>query len=124
MPKLTIDAEPVEVPIGERLTVAIKNAGVNIGHRCGGYGKCTTCRVEFMSGEPDVMTKAEYERLVNRDLFGRVRLSCQLECDRDMSVKPVMTLETEAAWQDTGPELEETVTPEAEWLPIDMLKGE
>ena len=124
MPKLKKKKKTVEVPVGKRLAQAIEDAGVNIGHRCGGYAKCTTCRVEFVEGEPDVMTKAEYERLTNRDLFGEVRLSCQIECDRDMSVKPLITLENEPSWQDTGPELEETVTPEAEWFPIDMLTDE
>lgn len=124
MPNLTINGETFEVATGERLVLAIEGSGVNIGHRCGGYARCTTCRVEFEAGEPDVMTKAEYERLTNRGLFGQVRLSCQIECDRDMSVKPLITLENEPAWQDTGPTPEETVTPEAEWFPIEMLTSE
>lgn len=124
MPNLTINGETFEVTAGERLVLAIERNGVNIGHRCGGNARCTTCRVEFEAGEPDVMTKAEYERLTGRGLFGQVRLSCQIECDRDMSVKPLITLENEPNWQDTGPEPEETVTPEAEWFPIEMLTGE
>lgn len=123
MPKLTINGQTFDVLKGQRLVLAIEESGVNIGHRCGGYAKCTTCRVEFEAGEPEVMTKAEYDKLIERDLYGKVRLSCQLECDRDMSVKPVMTLENQPAWQDTGPEPEETVTPEAEWFPIDTLKN-
>ena len=122
MPKLTIDGKTFDVEAGKRLILAIKERGVNIGHRCGGYAKCTTCRVEYEAGEPEVMTKAEYERLTDRELLGEVRLSCQLECTQDMSVRSVMTLENQPAWQDAGPEPEETVTPEAEWLPLDMLK--
>lgn len=118
MPKLTIEDKIYEVEGGKRLVLAIMEAGVNIGHRCGGYARCTTCRVEFEAGEPDVMTKAEYERLVDRDLLGQVRLSCQIECTHDMAVTPVMTLENQPAWQDTGPQPEETVTPEAEWFPF------
>ena len=119
MPKLTIDGKTVEVPAGRRLVWAIKDGGVNIGHRCGGYAKCTTCRVEFEAGEPSSITAAEHERLSDRDLLGQVRLSCQLNCDQDMSVKSVMTLENQVAWEDTGPEPEQTITPEPEWQSLD-----
>ena len=123
MPKISINHQTFDVPAGKRLVLAIEDSGVNIGHRCGGNAKCTTCRVEFEAGEPDVMTKAEHERLVHRDLLGQARLSCQIVCDHDMSVRPLITLENEPAWQDTGPPPEETVTPEAEWLPIDAFKS-
>lgn len=121
MPKLTVNDKTFDVPDGKRLVLAIEQTGVNIGHRCGGFARCTTCRVEFESGEPDVMTRAEYNKLVERDLFGRARLSCQIVCDHDMSVRPLMTRESEG-WADTGPAPEVTVTPEAEWYPIEELK--
>lgn len=119
MPKLTVHGLTVDVPAGKRLVLAIEeDAGIHIGHRCGGYARCTTCRVEFEVGEPKVMTRAEYAKLTERDLLEQVRLSCQIECDRDMKLRPLMTLESEG-WQDTGPTPEETVTPEAVWYPID-----
>ena len=121
MPKLTVNGEPVEVPEGKRLVLAIQDQGIHIGHRCGGFAKCTTCRVEFEAGEPEVMTEAEYKRLTTRDLFGQVRLSCQIVCNHDMSVRPKMTLESEG-WSDTGPEPELVVTPEAKWYPIEELQ--
>lgn len=120
MPKLTVNDKTYDVPDGKRLVLAIEQTGVNIGHRCGGYARCTTCRVKFESGEPEVMTRAEYNKLVQRDLFGKVRLSCQIVCDHDMSVRPIMTRESEG-WPDTGPAPEVTVTPEAEWYPIEEL---
>jgi ferredoxin len=122
VPKLTINNQVFDVPEGKRLVLAIEGNGVNIGHRCGGYARCTTCRVEFKAGEPETMTRAEYQKLVERDLFGRYRLSCQILCDHDMSVRPAITLETEPAWHDTGPPPEETVTPEAEWYSIESLQ--
>jgi ferredoxin len=123
MLKLTVNGKTVDVPAGKRLVLAIEEeAGINIGHRCGGYARCTTCRVEFEAGEPEVMTEAEYNKLTERDLFGQVRLSCQIECDREMRVRPVMTLESEG-WNDTGPPPEETVTPEAIWYPLDILES-
>ena len=123
MPKLTIDGVTYEVEAGQRLVLAIEEAGVRIGHRCGGFAKCTTCRVEFLEGEPGTMTEAEYERLKARDLLGIARLSCQIECDHDMSVHPVMTADNQPEWEgDTGPEPELTVTPEAIWYPIVELE--
>ncbi len=121
MPKLTIDGKTFEVEDGKRLVLAIKEQGTNIGHRCGGNARCTTCRVEFTEGEPNTMTAAEYDKLLDRELLGQARLACQITCDHDMSVQPVMTLESEG-WSDTGPEPDETVTPEAVWFPLDEMK--
>lgn len=114
MPRLTIDGETFDVEEGKRLVLAIEEQGVNIGHRCGGHARCTTCRVAFDEGEPDTMTEAEYVRLQAREILGQYRLSCQIVCDHDMAVRPQMTLETEG-WTDTGPEPEPFVEPEAVW---------
>jgi len=121
MPKLTVDGRTAEVPDGQRLVLAIEAQGVNIGHRCGGYAHCTTCRVEFLDGEPDTMTEAEYAILKTRALLGQYRLSCQIVCNHDMSVRPGITRES-AGWDDTGPTPEPTVTPEAAWYPKDELE--
>lgn len=121
MPNLTIKDQTFEVPEGKRLVLAIEERGINIGHRCGGFARCTTCRVEFQSGEPEVMSKPEYDKLVERGLFGQFRLSCQILCSHDMSVRPIMTKETEG-WADTGPTPEAMVTPEAKWYPIEELE--
>ena len=115
MPQLTIDhdgtARTVEVPDGERLVLAIEAQGVQIGHRCGGFARCTTCRVAFVQGEPQEMTRAEHFMLRRRGLLGQVRLSCQIAVDRDMAVRPLMTVETEG-WPDAGPPPGPTVTPD------------
>ncbi len=123
MPVLHIDGKTVQVPEGKRLVLAIEEAGVNIGHRCGGYARCTTCRVEMLSGEPDTMTRGEYAKLRERELLGQYRLSCQIICDHEMHVRPVMTLENQD-WTDTGPPLEPVVTPEAVWYPREQLERE
>lgn len=116
MPRLTVVddgglSHPAEVPQGQRLVLAIEARGVRIGHRCGGWARCTTCRVEFSEGEPDRMTAAEYTRLTERGLFGQYRLSCQIVAVQDMTVRPAMTVENQG-WSDAGPEPEPTVTPD------------
>jgi ferredoxin len=124
MPHITVDQQTFEVSEGKRLVLAIEeDAGVHIGHRCGGFARCTTCRVQFQSGEPDTMTQAEFNKLRERKLYGSYRLSCQIVCDQDMQVQPVMTLENQD-WTDTGPPPEVTVTPEARWYPIAELEAE
>ena len=88
MPKLTVDGVgEFEVPAGKRLVLALTDeAGVDQLHACGGFGRCTTCRVEFDAGEPESMTDAEQQVLEERELTG-IRLSCQIACNEDMSVR-------------------------------------
>jgi ferredoxin len=116
MPTITIDGVTSDVAAGTRLVNAIEDAGIEIGHRCGGNARCTTCRVVFASGEPDTMTAAEHAKLSERGLLGSHRLSCQIECHHDMQLSSVMT-RTNQDWTDTGPRCADAVTPEAVFLP-------
>ena len=94
MPKLTVEGVgEFEVPVNKRLVLALEDeAGVDQLHACGGNARCTTCRVEFVAGEPDRMTVAEKNVLEARGLLGAVRLSCQIVCDHDMAVKAISRL--------------------------------
>jgi len=123
VPKLAVNGKISEIPGNKRLVVAIEEIGINIGHRCGGNARCTTCRVKFVEGEPEQMTRAEYQKLNERKLFGKFRLSCQILCSHDMEVQPQMTLESEG-WSDTGPSPLPTVAPEAKWFSIENLQKE
>jgi ferredoxin len=81
-----------EVPDGKRLVLAlVDEAGVDQLHACGGNCRCTTCRVEFVAGEPEQMTEAEKAKLAERGLTD-VRLSCQILCDHDMTVRAISRL--------------------------------
>src|ERR1700752_840308 len=93
MPKLTVDGVGAfDVPQGKRLVLALEDeAKIDQLHACGGNARCTTCRVEFVAGEPDTMTAAEKSVLAARGLTG-VRLSCQIVCDHDMTVKAISRL--------------------------------
>ncbi len=90
MPKLIVEGEgEFEVPSGKRLVLALcEEAGIDQLHACGGNARCTTCRVEFIAGEPSEMRPAEKQCLEARGLSG-VRLSCQILCDQDMSVRAI-----------------------------------
>ncbi|CAN5752290.1 2Fe-2S iron-sulfur cluster-binding protein [soil metagenome] len=89
MASLTIEGEGVfEVEAGKKLVLAIEDAGIDILHRCGGNAKCTTCRVEILSGEPAPMQQAERDRLAREaDLGSATRLSCQIRIESDLAVR-------------------------------------
>ena len=116
MPKLTVEGfGTVDVENGKRLVRAIEDdARVDILHACGGNARCTTCRVEFVAGEPSRMTVAEKTRLEAKGLSG-VRLSCQIECDHDMTVRAISRL-TGSGRPDPGPTPEPTIQPPPEWI--------
>ena len=94
MPKLTVEGfGEFDVAEGKRLVLALtEDAGVDQLHACGGNARCTTCRVEVITGEPDTMTMAEKNILIAKGVTG-VRLSCQMLCDRDMSVRCISRVE-------------------------------
>lgn len=99
----------------KRLVLAVEqDARVDILHACGGNARCTTCRVEFVEGEPSKMTVAERDRLAMRGLTG-VRLSCQILCDHDMTIRAISRLEGSGR-PDPGPAPEATITPPPEWV--------
>src|SRR5580693_6866668 len=117
MPKLTVDGVgEFEVPAGKRLVLALEEeAGVDVLHACGGNARCTTCRVEFVAGEPDKMTAAEKAVLTAKGVTG-VRLSCQIVCDHDMTVRVISRL-AGSGRKDAGGRPEDTITPPPEWVP-------
>ncbi len=117
MPKLTIDGVgEFEVPEGKRLVLALEDEGkVDQLHACGGNARCTTCRVEFTAGEPARMTAAEKNVLTARGLTG-IRLSCQILCDHDMSVRAISRF-AGSGRKDAGPRPADDIQPQpVEWV--------
>ena len=116
MPKLTVEGvKQVDVPEGKRLVLALEqDVGIDQLHACGGHARCTTCRVEFIGGEPANMTVAERDVLKARGLSG-VRLSCQILCDHDMAVRAISRL-AGSGRKDAGHEPAPQIEPPAEWI--------
>src|SRR6478609_12093893 len=96
MPKLTVEA------------------GADQLHACGGNARCTTCKVEFVAGEPATMTEAEKAVLAAKGLTG-VRLSCQIVCDHDMTVRAVSRFEGSGR-KDSGSPVATEIEPSPEWV--------
>ena len=116
MSKLTVESlGTFDVPEGKRLVLALEDeAGVDQLHACGGNARCTTCRVQFVAGEPERMTVAEKQVLAARGLSG-VRLSCQIVCDHAMAVRVISRL-AGSGRKDAGPRPADTIQPQpVEW---------
>lgn len=116
MPKLTVEgAGDYEIPAGKRLVLALEqDAGIDQLHACGGQARCTTCRVEFVAGEPDQITVAERNVLAAKGLSG-VRLSCQIACDHDMTVRVISRL-AGSGRKDAGHPTAAQIEPAPEWV--------
>ena len=116
MPRLTVEGfGTVDVENGKRLVLAIEqDARVDVLHACGGNARCTTCRVEFIDGEPSRMTQAERQVLAAKGVSG-VRLSCQIVCDHDMTVRAISRLEGSGR-PDSGPTPAAEITPPPVWI--------
>lgn len=75
---------------GKKLVLCLEDNGVDILHRCGGNARCTTCRVEVLSGDPGEIGEAEKAILATKtDLNDHTRLSCQVRLMDDLHVKVI-----------------------------------
>ena len=117
MPKLTVESVGTfDVPPGKRLVLALEDeAKIDQLHACGGNARCTTCRVQFVAGEPDRTTEAEKQVLAARGLTG-IRLSCQIPCDHDMSVRAISRL-AGSGRIDAGQRPADGIQPPPVWIP-------
>ena len=118
MPKLSVEGVgDFEVPTGKRLVNALSDdAGIDQLHACGGNARCTTCRVQFVSGEPSKITQAEKDLLAARGLTAHpgLRLSCQITVDGDMTVKAISRL-AGSGRADAGKRPADEIMPTPAW---------
>jgi ferredoxin len=88
MPTVMVEGEKsFEVEPGTKLVLGIEDAGIDIMHACGGNARCTTCRVQVVSGDLTPMAELERDRLAREaDLGPDIRLSCQVRVESDLTV--------------------------------------
>lgn len=118
MPRLTVTGVgEFEVPVGKRLVKAlVEDAGSDQLHACGGVARCTTCRVQFVEGEPSSMTQAERDTLAARQITtAGVRLSCQIACENDMTLEVISRLEGSGR-KDQGGQVADSIQPPPVWV--------
>ena len=118
MARLTVEGVGTfDVPTEKRLVNAmIDEAKIDQLHACGGFARCTTCRVQFVSDNPEKMTQAEKDVLTQRGLLGQpdLRLSCQILCDHDMTVRAI-SRQAGSGRSDPGKRPEDAITPPPVW---------
>lgn len=80
----------IEDDAGKKLVLALEDDGIDILHRCGGNARCTTCRVEILSGDPGPILEAEKNILETKsDISDHTRLSCQIRLKDDLHVRVI-----------------------------------
>lgn len=94
MPKITAETAAgtvaFEAEAGRKLVLCLEDNDVDILHRCGGNARCTTCRVEVLSGDPGEIGEAEAAILASKtDLGDHTRLSCQVRIIDDLHIKVI-----------------------------------
>lgn len=100
----------IETEGDRKLVLALEDGGVDILHRCGGNARCTTCRVEILSGDPGPIGDAEKAILATKtDLNDHTRLSCQIRVMDDLHVRVVN--QSSVTGMDPGPRPVEEPTP-------------
>lgn len=105
-----IGIKDFEAAQGQRLVLAIEDAGIDILHRCGGHARCTTCRVEIVGGDAGEMNEAERTRLAREQgLAPNTRLSCQILVQGPLKVQILQRL-SQTDLTDAGPRPDEALT--------------
>ncbi len=120
MPILEIQGQgQFEIPAGTRLIKAlVDTAQTDQLHACGGKSRCTSCRVKFISGQPQQITEAERDTLKAREISDPdVRLSCQIPCNSDMHIELISRLEGSGR-ADQGSPCSDQIEPDPQWVPL------
>lgn len=88
MPTVTVTGESsFEVATGTKLVLAVEDAGIDIMHRCGGNARCTTCRIQLISGDAGPLEDLERLRLEREGSLGPdIRLACQVRVTSDLTI--------------------------------------
>ncbi|MFM8440262.1 MAG: 2Fe-2S iron-sulfur cluster-binding protein [Acidobacteriota bacterium] len=106
MPKVTAETATGTVSFdaleGVKLVLCLEDNGIDILHRCGGNARCTTCRVEVLSGDAGDISDAEKAVLNSKpDMTEKSRLSCQVRVTGDLHVEVVSQASVKG--MDAGP---------------------
>lgn len=109
MPTITAETATgtvtVDAQAGRKLVLELEDNGVDMLHRCGGNARCTTCAIELLDGDAGEIGEAEDAVLTAKGLAGgNIRLSCQIRCENDLSIKVLRQVSTAGIEAGTRPE--------------------
>lgn len=88
----------VHVPVGTTILQAAQQAGCEIVATCGARGRCRSCRVQIVAGNPPPAGLADRIQLGDDEVRERYRLACQTEAWGDLTVAAAPIFE-ETAFQ-------------------------
>ena len=95
------DGRMVRVPRGASVLEASRRGRIPHASICGGRGRCSTCRIRVVDGErgrflppPERTERAVLDRI---GASPGIRLACQLRPDRDLTVVPLFTPQSQGA---------------------------
>jgi len=101
----------LQVPDGQTLMEAAREAGIHLEAPCGGKGSCGGCRIEIPESPPEP-SETERKSLSGEELDRNVRLACQVRVHGDMRVAiPEETLLGDQDILEEGVEREVAVEP-------------
>ncbi|MDX1433199.1 MAG: adenylate/guanylate cyclase domain-containing protein [Gammaproteobacteria bacterium] len=91
-------AGKVELPVGQSVLEALRDAGVPHASVCGGRGRCTTCRIHVSDGiemlpAPSALEAAALHRI---GAPPSVRLACQTRPSASLAITPLLPASTGA----------------------------
>jgi adenylate cyclase len=94
MPRVTYFHETTleDVPEGQTLLdLSIRHRIPHL-HQCGGFGRCTTCRVQILDGLSNVSSRGEVEQQVasRRGWDEFTRLACQTRVEGDVVIRRLL----------------------------------
>jgi adenylate cyclase len=87
------DGRIVRVPRGHSVLEASRIGGIPHYAVCGGKGRCSTCRVQVLTGLDEAPPPDQIERATLKRIHAPadVRLACQLRPERPMTVVPILS---------------------------------
>ena len=90
--RIRYPGQEVIVPRGTTVLEASRMHGIPDASVCGGRGRCSTCRIRILSGYEAIVPASEDELKVLRRIGApdRVRLACQVRCERELEVVPLV----------------------------------
>jgi uncharacterized 2Fe-2S/4Fe-4S cluster protein (DUF4445 family) len=86
----------VAVPPGSSVLRAAHAAGLDVTATCGGRGRCTSCRIKFVSGTPPPPTLGDEVQLGAEQVREGYRLACQCHPGETATVQLAPPLQEEA----------------------------
>lgn len=87
------DGRTVRIPRGHSVLEASRLGGIPHYSVCGGKGRCSTCRVQVLTGLDEAPAPEQIERTTLKRIHAPadVRLACQLRPTRPLTVVPILS---------------------------------